>query len=179
MLLVACAGASSTPRAVDRASTDDPPPARFGAAVPLSAGREQAHELVVSLVQALADEDEAGVLGFLAPRLERAVPMREDGPAHAAIERAVYLRQLMASVRAARLMPGTLASDLIEPRSMQVETVADVFEAGTIPRDIEPTDLVVRFRIAPAGRRALAALGASGAAQLIVRPGPRPQVVAR
>jgi len=178
-VLTACAGAPRAPTAVDRASNEDPPPASFGEHVPLSAGREQAHDLVVSLVQALADEDEARVLGLLAPRLARAVAVREEGPAHAAVERGVYVRQLMASVRAARLPPDTLASDLIEPLSIEVHTVEDAFERGTIPRDVSPTDLVVRFRIAAAGRRALAALGASGAAQLIVRPGPNPQVIAR
>lgn len=145
--------------------------------VPSGAGREQAHELVVSLVQALADEDEVRLTELLAPRLGRAVPVVEVW--HAPVERSVFVRQLLASVRAARLTPGTLASDLIEPNSMQVEAVADAFAPGTLPREVVPTDLLVRFRIAPAGRRALAALGASGAAQLIVRPGRSPVVVAR
>lgn len=177
--LTACGAASRDDRLEPRSSFDDPPPATTTpTAIVDEGGRDQAHDLVLRLVEAIVAEDETGVASLLDARIASAAPRSGDAPSHL-LERRQLVRQLLAAARAAHLPADVELGTLIEAGSVEVIPARTAYERDSRPSSVEPTDLVVQFRVSPGGRRALAVLAPSGTGRVVVRPGTRPLVVAR
>lgn len=182
-LLVAqgCGGALPTHATEPRSSFEDPPPSPIAETLESGEGREQAHELLVTLVQALIEEDAERLSRLLDERLLSAAAMeRGDVPGlRSAVLRETWLRQLLASVHAARLPYATRASAMIDASSIEVALAGAFYPRDGLPREILPSDVVVRFRVSAQGRRALSGLAPSGVGLVVIRPGAEARVIAR
>jgi len=183
-------GGAVAPNAPARSSYADPPPTSaspspalaFGADGGLVSrgGRDQAHDLFVELVLALVEADDARLAACFAER----VAFVSDGlrgardATRAATDRATLVRQAMAAARAARLTGDEELTQLVERDSVEIVRLGDL-ASSPLPDGLLPSDLAVRFRATPAGRRALAVIAPGGAGFVVVRPGGSPRVVAR
>jgi hypothetical protein len=152
-----------------------PPAAEVGhtgapVALVLRGGDEQARDVVVALVLAIAAGDEAEVARWLAERVSHA----QGGALHTSWTRAVLARQLVQGAASSALDPDATFESLVLPETMRVIDAGTHFTAGR-PDGIDATDEVVLFTPTAIGRRVLAGLGGI----VVVRPGPEPLVVGR
>jgi hypothetical protein len=143
-------------------------------------GRDQAHDLLLAVVEALAGEDEPRLRALFAERVGQIVigSGMATSVARTSTDRAALLRQALAAAHAARLSGTESPATLIEAGSIEIVPLADL-APPPLPLELAGTDLVVRFRTTAAGRRALAGIAPGGAGLLVVRPGAEPVVVAR
>lgn len=181
--LVACGAATPPPADTPVPSSHrDPAPyfpspvstARTGAPVGLmvSGGEEQARQLLVTLVLAMRDGDEAEIAGMLAERIGHA---GGSGAARTTWPRSSMAHQLAVGSGVSHLDPDATFESLVDPTTIRVSAASSHFTSG-LPASVAPTDLVVLFQPTTIGRRALAGL-AGGV--IVVRPGPEAVVVAR
>lgn len=182
-LLLGCGGGPTLGAPPAHSSFEDP--ANHGAAdgerQVLSGGSVQAHDLLIELVSGLLDEDDVRVSRLLEERMVSAAATNHgDAPGpRSSLERSAWVRQMIAAVHAARLPAGTPVSEVIEAGSITVDVAASYYPEDGLPREVVATDLVVRFRVAPPGRRALSGLAPSGSGLVVIRPGPEARVIAR
>jgi hypothetical protein len=182
MALVACGAAPAPIVAEPVPSTDRDPPSwtpsaqlepRTGEPVALapSEGAEQARALLVTLVLAVRDGNEAGIEATLAERVAHA----QTGLARTTWTRGTLARQILAGAAASHVDPDASFESLIDPATIRVVDVGSQYE-GLPPTSVQATDAVLLFTPTALGRRLLAGLGSSS---LVVRPGPTPVIVAR
>ncbi len=143
-------------------------------------GRDQAHDLLVEVVLAIVDADDARLAACFAERVEQlpAGPRGSLAPPRAATDRATLVRQAMAAVRAARLTGDEELAELVERGSIEIVRLGEL-GSSPLPPGLSASDLAVRFRTTAAGRRALSVIAPGGAGFVVVRPGSSPRVVAR
>lgn len=175
-----CGAATPTGSAEPRSSFEDPEPSPV-ATLASGLGREQAQDLLVMLVEALIEEDAESLSRLLDERLlSAAATDGGDGPGpRTALLRDTWVRQMLASVHAARLPYATRPNAVLEAGSIEVELAGAFYPRDGLPREVLPSDVVVRFRVSAAGRRALSGLAPSGIGLVVVRPGREPRVIAR
>jgi hypothetical protein len=143
-----------------------------------SGGENQAREVLVRLVGAVQDGDGDAIEELLAPAVFHLASLRPGARARAAIPARAFAQQLLTASRIGLLRADARFEDLVDPDSVRIEPVEADFPRE-LPPDLRPGDLVVRFALAPEGRRALQMLAPDGRGSLVVRPGERAQIVAR
>ena len=196
LLLAACAGPRALPPPEPRTSRADSPPALpRGAsephtgelvAVTAHAGDDQARAMLAQLVLATRDLDETTLRALYADPVHWA-HFASEGAARSARARAraprardTLVRQVVATARAAALAPDAPLEALLDVSSIEIASVARAIPEELRPAGLDPRDLVVRFRVRPEARRALAALvDPGGAGTLVIRPGATPAIVAQ
>ncbi len=138
----------------------------------VSGGEEQARQVLVGLVLAMRDGDEAFIARMLSERIGHA---GGTGAARTTWPRGSIAHQLAVGAAASHLDPDATFESLVDPATIRVTPAAAQFTSG-LPAGVAVTDLVVLFSPTALGRRALA--GLSGGV-IVVRPGPDPIIVAR
>ena len=139
----------------------------------LSGGDELARQVLVAVVLAMRDGDEAGIARLLAGRVGHA---SGTGALRTTWPRATLAHQLAVSAAASHVDLDAPFESLVEDGTVRVVPAAEHFTDATRPEVVDPSDLVVLFTPTALGRRALSGL-ATGV--LVVRPGPEPTIVAR
>ncbi len=191
LFAVGCGGASASaqPAAADPQAvplTDADPPTwaprasdapHTGAAVGLatSGGYDQARGVVIRLMRALRDTSQNELEQLLSEALLHTLPFGARRPAgrDALIQRLLHLAPSLG------LMANTPVEALIDTSSLEVTPLARRFTDQPLPTGLQASDLLVTFRLGPAGSHFLSQiLGWRNQGAIVVRPGLRPVVVA-
>lgn len=189
VLAGACAGTPVPPAAVPVSSWRDPsvrsplPSPGAGASdAPVGAivlgGAENARALVVTLLEAIRDDDAEAAERTLAERVESAAPLRAEAP-RSTVDRHALVRHWLTLARSAHIEPDAPLAAIVVGDSITVEPASLFYAPGERPQWLADEDLVVRFGVTDAGRRAFAGLAPGGEGTIVVRPGPAPRIVGR